>query len=139
MRKPFLAGNWKMNTSGAGSLDLASSIVKTLNDITTVDIAVCPPFVYLQSIAKALSSSNISLGAQNAYFEDNGAFTLKGWSPGRDLDPRPTALQGCYQAVAITRLCSPAPIVSTGAWITGASRVFHTIVIINFCFALLII
>lgn len=75
MRKPFLAGNWKMNTSGAGSLDLASSIVKTLSDITTVDIAVCPPFVYLQSVAKALSSSNISLGAQNVYFEGNGAFT----------------------------------------------------------------
>ncbi len=75
MRKPFLAGNWKMNTSGAGSLDLVSSIARTLNDITTVDIAVCPPFVYLQSVAKALSSSNISLGAQNVYFEDNGAFT----------------------------------------------------------------
>ncbi len=75
MRKPFLAGNWKMNTSGAGSLDLASGIVKTLNDITTVDIAVCPPFVYLQSVAKALSSSNISLGAQDVYFEGNGAFT----------------------------------------------------------------
>lgn len=75
MRKPFLAGNWKMNTSGAGSLDLVSSIVRTLNDITTVDIAVCPPFVYLQSVAKALSSSNISLGAQNVYFEGNGAFT----------------------------------------------------------------
>ena len=75
MRKPFLAGNWKMNTSGAGSLDLVSSIVRTLNDITTVDIAVCPPFVYLQSVAGALSSSNISLGAQNVYFEGNGAFT----------------------------------------------------------------
>ena len=75
MRKPFLAGNWKMNTNGTGSLDLVSSIVKTLNDITNVDIAVCPPFVYLQSAAKALSSSNISLGAQNAYFEGNGAFT----------------------------------------------------------------
>ena len=75
MRKPFLAGNWKMNTNGAGSLDLVSSLVKTLSDITTVDIAVCPPFVYLQSVAKALSSSNISLGAQNVYFEGDGAFT----------------------------------------------------------------
>jgi triosephosphate isomerase len=75
MRKPFLAGNWKMNTNGTGSLDLVSSIVRTLDDITTVDIAVCPPFVYLQSVAKALSSSNISLGAQNVYFEGNGAFT----------------------------------------------------------------
>jgi triosephosphate isomerase len=75
MRKPFLAGNWKMNTNGIRSVDLASSIVRTLDDITTVDIAVCPPFVYLQSVARALSSSNISLGAQNVYFKDNGAFT----------------------------------------------------------------
>ena len=75
MRKPFLAGNWKMNTDGARSLDLVSSIVKTLSDVTTVDIAVCPPFVYLRSVAKALSSSNVSLGAQNVYFEGKGAFT----------------------------------------------------------------
>ncbi len=75
MRKPFLAGNWKMNTNAPSSLDLISCIVRTLNDITTVDIAVCPPFVYLQSVAKALSSSNISLGAQNVYFKGNGAFT----------------------------------------------------------------
>lgn len=75
MRKPFLAGNWKMNTNGAESLDLISCIVRTLDDITAVDIAVCPPFVYLQSVAKALSSSNVSLGAQNVYFKDKGAFT----------------------------------------------------------------
>lgn len=75
MRKPFLAGNWKMNTNGTGSVDLVSSIVRTLEDITTVDVAVCPPFVYLQSVAKALSSSNIALGAQNVYFKGKGAFT----------------------------------------------------------------
>ena len=75
MRKPFLAGNWKMNTNVAGSLDLVSRIVRTLDDITTVDIAVCPPFVYLLSVARTLSSSNVSLGAQNVYFEGNGAFT----------------------------------------------------------------
>lgn len=75
MRKPFIAGNWKMNTNGAGAEALASGLVGELNGIDTVDVAVCPPSVYLQSVAKALSSSNIALGAQNMYFESNGAYT----------------------------------------------------------------
>ena len=75
MRKPFIAGNWKMNTNGAGAEALASGLVGQLSGIDSVDVAVCPPSVYLQSVAKALSSSNIALGAQNMYFESNGAYT----------------------------------------------------------------
>lgn len=75
MRKPFIAGNWKMNTNGAGAGALACGLVGQLNGVDTVDVAVCPPSVYLQSVAKALSSSNIALGAQNMYFESNGAYT----------------------------------------------------------------
>ena len=75
MRKPFIAGNWKMNLDSAAAAALASGLVKELAGITTVDAAVCPPSVYLQAVAKELSSSNISLGAQNVYFEANGAFT----------------------------------------------------------------
>ena len=75
MRKPFIAGNWKMNTNGAGAKALASGLVGQLSEIDSVDVAVCPPSVYLQSVAKALSSSNIALGAQNMYFESNGAYT----------------------------------------------------------------
>lgn len=75
MRKPFIAGNWKMNTNSTGAVALASGLAKDLKSVDNVDIAVCPPFVYLQSVASALSASNISLGAQNMYFEGNGAFT----------------------------------------------------------------
>ena len=75
MRKPFIAGNWKMNTDGTGGTALASGLAEALKGIDTVDIAVFPPFVYLQNIAKALNSSRIALGAQNVYFEPNGAFT----------------------------------------------------------------
>ena len=75
MRKPFIAGNWKMNTDSDGAVALASGLTKELSGIDTVDVAVCPPFVYLQSVAKALSSSNIALGSQNVYFEEKGAFT----------------------------------------------------------------
>jgi len=75
MRKPFIAGNWKMNTDREGAVDLAGGLVSRLKDDETVDMAVCPPFVYLDAVAKALNSSNIALGAQNIYFEPNGAFT----------------------------------------------------------------
>jgi triosephosphate isomerase len=75
MRKPFLAGNWKMNTDAAGAVALARGIVAEVGDIDAIDMAVCPPFVYLQSVAAALSSSNVALGAQDVYPQPNGAFT----------------------------------------------------------------
>jgi triosephosphate isomerase len=75
MRKPFIAGNWKMNMDAAGAVSLASGLVKELDGVDTVDVAVCPPFVYLQAVAMALSASNIALGSQNVYFEPKGAFT----------------------------------------------------------------
>lgn len=75
MRKPFIAGNWKMNTDSASAVALASGLVKALSAIQTVDVAVCPPFVYLQAVANALSSSNIALGAQDVFYEGNGAYT----------------------------------------------------------------
>ena len=77
MRKPFVAGNWKMNMNSQTSVELARSIasgsVETAGQNVTV--AVCPPFVYLQAVSKALSSSNIAIGAQDIYFEPAGAFT----------------------------------------------------------------
>ncbi len=75
MRKPFIAGNWKMNTDSASAVALAAGLVEELKGVDTVDVAVCPPFVYLQSVAAALSASNIALGSQNVYFEEKGAFT----------------------------------------------------------------
>lgn len=75
MRKPFMAGNWKMNMSYQSAKSLASGLVDQIGDVTTVDIAVCPPFVYLQLMTKILGSSNIAFGAQDIYFERNGAFT----------------------------------------------------------------
>jgi triosephosphate isomerase len=77
MRKPFIAGNWKMNTDSAGGVALAKALASRLEDAAAekATVAVCPPFVYLDSVIKALSSSNIAVGAQNVYFEANGAFT----------------------------------------------------------------
>ena len=75
MRKPFIAGNWKMNMDSKSAASLASGLAEELKGVDTVDVAVCPPFVYLQGVANALSSSNIALGSQNMYFEEKGAFT----------------------------------------------------------------
>lgn len=75
MRKPFIAGNWKMNTNSASAVALAAGLARQLAGVETVNVAVCPPFVYLPSVAAALSASNIALGAQDVYFEGNGAFT----------------------------------------------------------------
>jgi triosephosphate isomerase len=76
MRKSFVAGNWKMNTDVHSSIKLAQGVVSGCKDVVgNVDVAVCPPFVYLQQVGKALQSSHIALGSQDVYFEQKGVFT----------------------------------------------------------------
>ncbi len=76
MRKSFVAGNWKMNTDVNSGVKLAEGVVSGCNDLAgKIDIAVCPPFVYLQQVGKALQTSHIALGSQDIYFEQKGAFT----------------------------------------------------------------
>jgi triosephosphate isomerase len=77
MIKPFVAGNWKMNTDSHACVTLAKAIAAGSSDVAghDVTVAVCPPFVYLQLVAKALSASHIAIAAQDVYFEPNGAFT----------------------------------------------------------------
>jgi triosephosphate isomerase len=77
MRKPFMAGNWKMNTDSHSSVALAKAVAAGSAGVAGegVDVAVIPPFVYLQAVAKAVSSSAVAVGAQDVYFEAKGAFT----------------------------------------------------------------
>ncbi|HEV3006912.1 MAG TPA: triose-phosphate isomerase [Pirellulales bacterium] len=75
MRRPFIAGNWKMNLAGAEAVALAQAIAKGAARLSHIDLAVCPPSVYLARVGEALAGSNIGLGAQNMYFEPSGAFT----------------------------------------------------------------
>lgn len=75
MRTPFIAGNWKMNLLRAEAQDLAAGLVEQTKDAAGVEIAVFPPFVYLQSVEEALAGSAMGLGAQDVYFEREGAFT----------------------------------------------------------------
>jgi len=74
-RKLFVAGNWKMNTSKAEAVALARALVEQIGSQEAVDTAVCPPFIYLTAVAEVISDSRIDLGAQNMFYEDNGAYT----------------------------------------------------------------
>ena len=75
MRIPFIAGNWKMNTSLEEAVKLLRGLKKSLADVQRVDIAVCPPYPFLFTAARELAGSSIRLGAQNMYGEERGAFT----------------------------------------------------------------
>jgi triosephosphate isomerase len=75
IRRKFVAGNWKMFTTAATAQQLAAAVAQGLGADQRVTVAVCPPFPYLAQVAGALRGSVVALGAQNMYFEKEGAFT----------------------------------------------------------------
>ena len=74
-RSTIVAGNWKMNMNSASSVALAAGLAKELENVDTVDVAVCPPFVYLPTVAAEIAGSAIKLSAQNMCDQDVGAYT----------------------------------------------------------------
>lgn len=74
MRKKIVAGNWKMNKTPSEAAKLMEEM-KPLVANSSVDVVVCPPFVCLETVLKAVEGTNISVGAQNMYFEESGAYT----------------------------------------------------------------
>lgn len=77
MRKPFVAGNWKMNTDSHSGIALAADIASGSSEIAShkIDVAVIPPFVYIPAVVEALRTASIAVGAQDIYYEQKGAFT----------------------------------------------------------------
>jgi triosephosphate isomerase (TIM) len=75
MRKPLIAGNWKMYKSLSEARALARALRASLDRVTDREVAVCPPFTALVAVADELTGSSIALGAQNAHWEKQGAFT----------------------------------------------------------------
>lgn len=75
MRKPIIAGNWKLNNTEQEAIALVTALKNNLADVDSVDIVVCPVFTVLAVVEDVLFESNIGLGAQNLYWEDSGAFT----------------------------------------------------------------
>ena len=75
MRKPLIAGNWKMNKNSGESVELVSELRKMVSDVKEVEMVVAPPYTALGSVADAIKGSNIFLSAQNIFWEESGAFT----------------------------------------------------------------
>ncbi|MBX9789286.1 MAG: triose-phosphate isomerase [Pirellulales bacterium] len=75
MRRPLIAGNWKMNLDRTTGTALALDVVAGCAGRAGVDVVLCPPFVYLEAVGSTLRGSAIGLGAQDLYHEASGAFT----------------------------------------------------------------
>ncbi|MCF8001463.1 MAG: triose-phosphate isomerase [Halanaerobiales bacterium] len=75
MRKPFIAGNWKMNKTISEAKDLVTSLKEKVAGIENVEIGVCPPDIDLPDVVEIAKSSNIKVGGQNMHWEESGAFT----------------------------------------------------------------
>jgi triosephosphate isomerase len=74
-RRPFLAGNWKMNLDRAGAVALARALRERLTQLDDRDVAVFPPFVYLPEVAAVLAGTPIRVGGQDVCDRKAGAFT----------------------------------------------------------------
>lgn len=75
MRKPFVAGNWKMNKTIAETRELVSAMGAKLHQVEGVEKVICPPFISLMAASQQLEGREIGLGAQNLHWEEKGAFT----------------------------------------------------------------
>ncbi len=75
MRTPFIAGNWKMHKTVSEATALAEALREALADVSTMELAVCPPATALDAVRRMLAGSNIGVGAQNMHWEEKGAFT----------------------------------------------------------------
>ena len=74
MRKPIIAGNWKMNKTPSEAVQLVKELLPLVQD-AKAEVVVCPTYVCLPAVAEAIQGSNVKLGAQNLHFEKSGAFT----------------------------------------------------------------
>jgi triosephosphate isomerase len=75
MRKPLIAGNWKMHGSLAKVKLLEDSIKQNMSNFSNIDVLVLPTFVHLMQVKELIANSSILLGAQNLYLGEQGAFT----------------------------------------------------------------
>lgn len=74
MRKPIIAGNWKMNKTIKEGVEFIAAIKDQVKD-TDVEVVVCAPATLLKDLKLAADGTNIKIGAQNMHFEESGAFT----------------------------------------------------------------
>ena len=92
MRKTIISGNWKMYKTLKDGQELVVALRRDLYQLESLDIVVCPPFTLLAYLADALETSNIALGAQDCYWQDEGAFT-------GEVSPRMVKDTGCQYVI----------------------------------------
>jgi triosephosphate isomerase (TIM) len=74
MRKPIIAGNWKMHKTSQEAAELVNGLLGKVKD-AKCEVVVCPPFTSLTQVLSLSENSNVKVGAQNMYFEESGAYT----------------------------------------------------------------
>jgi len=74
-RRPIVGGNWKMNTTVHTGVDLAEGLTRHIGAVEDVDVVLFPPFPNLQAVSRVIEGSALRLGAQNVFWEQEGAFT----------------------------------------------------------------
>jgi len=74
-RTPLIAGNWKMFKTGIEAVETAAQLVKLVAGTTDIDVMIAPPFTALAPVSDVVKGSCVSLGAQNLFWEAQGAFT----------------------------------------------------------------
>ncbi|NQT75894.1 MAG: triose-phosphate isomerase [Candidatus Omnitrophica bacterium] len=75
MRRPIIAGNWKMNKTIEEAVSVAVGLKRKFYTFSEADIVICPPFTALSKVSDKIIDSSIMLGAQDVYSEEDGAFT----------------------------------------------------------------
>jgi triosephosphate isomerase (TIM) len=75
MRKPIIAGNWKMNKTPSEAAALAKEILEKVQDVKDVEVVVAPTFVCLDKVGSVIKGTNLKLSSQNIFWEDSGAYT----------------------------------------------------------------
>jgi triosephosphate isomerase len=88
IRRPLVAGNWKMHHGGASGVDLAAEVVRHASEAPHVDIVIAPPFTALAACAHECDGSRVEVAGQNLYPKDAGAFT-------GEISPRMLLDAGC--------------------------------------------
>lgn len=75
MRKPIIAGNWKMHKTMSEAKSFAEAVSGLVPNKNVVDSVICAPALFLDRLVESTNQSDVAIGAQNMHFEESGAFT----------------------------------------------------------------
>ncbi|MDH5216259.1 MAG: triose-phosphate isomerase [Gammaproteobacteria bacterium] len=75
MRKPLVAGNWKLNGSKSSVQALVEGLLGGIGDVSNAEVVVCPPYIFIPDVAQQIGAAAIAWGSQDVAKEDSGAYT----------------------------------------------------------------